>query len=554
MRYLNYARRSSDEASKRQIQSIEDQLADTRRVQRDLSLNVLEELTESRSAKEPGRPVFNRMISLLQKGEADAVLCWKLDRLARNPIDAATLRWLMRQGKLKEIRTPYQVYGPDDNAVVAAVENAMAEQYIIDLRKGVVRGMKSKCEKGGFPLMAPSGYANNRLTREVEVDEERFALLQKAWRLLLAGNVSVPQIHDLLVNQWGYRGRVGRGNPNGVLTLSGLYNIFHNPFYMGRFSFMGTTYVHRFPRMVTKAEWERAQEIMDGRGGKKRSRNRRGRTGTKGGAEDHDSTESQKPRCHNFPYTGLMVCATCGFMVTAEKSKGHVYYHCNNKTGQCTKKGIRQEEVERHIDTLLREITLPLEFEALANRVLDALKAEEESATQQIRESRKHALSDVKKQKDALLSLYLRGLLDENEYAAKKNELNEQETSLNLGEGEEPQMVEAGYETVKHVAHYVTHARDQLKRSDLSADDRRALARHLAESYILNNGDLQITLHPMFEPVRSEFKILWNGKESIEPLEIRSGKRKKTLSESSFPLWCSTLERYRRTLLASNNK
>lgn len=550
MRYLNYARRSSDEASKRQIQSIEDQLADTRRIQRDLGLNVVEELTESRSAKEPGRPVFNRMIALIQKGECDAILTWKLDRLARNPIDAATLRWMMRQGTLKEIRTPYQVYGPDDNAVITAVENAMAEQYIVDLKKGVERGMKSKCEKGGFPHRAPAGYLNDRLTREIEIDEERFDLLQRGWNLLVAGNHSVPQIHDLLINQWGYRNRGGSGNASGLLTLSGLYKIFHNSFYKGSFTSMGTEYVHKYRRMVTQEQWNRAQEIMEECGGKKRGNIRASRRGSAHRKANHPTRA--KRRCYNFPYTGLMMCATCGYMVSAEQSKGHIYYHCNNKTGQCTKKGIRQEEVERHIDALLRDITMPAAFEALANRVLDHLQGEAENARQQIRDSQQQAANDLKKQKDALLNLLLRGVLDENEYAAKKTELNERESSLKLGEGEEDQTLHNSYEGVRQMAHYVTHARDQFAKSDLPSDERRSLARHLAESYILNNGDLQITLHPMFEPVRSEFKISWNEEKSIEPLKISSEKAKKTPLESSFPRWCSRLERYRRTLLLRN--
>ena len=93
MRYINYARRSSDETSRKQVQSIEDQLQDTRRLAHERNLNVVEELTESRSAKEPGRPLFNKMVAGIQRGQADAILCWKLDRLTRNPIDAATLRW-----------------------------------------------------------------------------------------------------------------------------------------------------------------------------------------------------------------------------------------------------------------------------------------------------------------------------------------------------------------------------------------------------------------------------------------------------------------------------
>lgn len=129
MRYLNYVRFNSNEPPERQIQSIADQLADTRRLQREMNLNVIEEMAESKSARDPERPVFNRMISMLQKGEADAILCSQIEKLTRNLIDTATLLWLMRQGKLKEIRTPYRVYTPDDNAVITAVESVMAEQY-----------------------------------------------------------------------------------------------------------------------------------------------------------------------------------------------------------------------------------------------------------------------------------------------------------------------------------------------------------------------------------------------------------------------------------------
>ncbi len=331
MRYINYARRSSDEKSKKQVQSIEDQLADTRRFSYDVGLNVVDEMTESKSAKEPGRPVFNAMIERIRKGEADAILCWKLDRLARNPIDAATLRWMMRQGLLKEIRTPYQVYSPDDNAVIAAVESAMAEQYIIDLKKGVERGMRSKCEKGGFPFMAPQGYYNDRGNQTVEQDPERFPLLQKAWRLLISEQYTVYEIHHLLVNEWGYRSRTNGVNSTGKLTCSGLYKIFRNSFYKGEFRFQGVTYHHKFPHMVTVEEWDKAQAVL----------NRRARKG--------------KTR-HKHCYTGLITCASCGYSVTAEITKGHTYYHCANRLGICTKKGIREEVITHHIDKVLEAV------------------------------------------------------------------------------------------------------------------------------------------------------------------------------------------------------
>jgi DNA invertase Pin-like site-specific DNA recombinase len=48
-------------------------------------LKITAVFTEAKSAKAPGaRPVFNSMIERLYQGEADGILCCKLDRPARN--------------------------------------------------------------------------------------------------------------------------------------------------------------------------------------------------------------------------------------------------------------------------------------------------------------------------------------------------------------------------------------------------------------------------------------------------------------------------------------
>jgi DNA invertase Pin-like site-specific DNA recombinase len=525
MRYINYARRSSDEKSKKQIQSIDDQLSDTRRFARDYNLSVVEEMTESRSAKEPGRPVFNAMIEKIRRGEADAILCWKLDRLARNPIDAATLRWMMRQGHLLEIRTPYQVYRPDDNAVITAVESAMAEQYIIDLKKGVERGMKSKCARGGFPGTAPQGYLNDRINATIVVDQERFPVLRKAWRLLIEEKHTVPEIHDILLNQWGYRTRGNKRRPEGLLTLSGLYHLFRNPFYMGSFSFMGTTYIHEFPRMVTKDEWEKAQRIISGRGHKKVIR-------------------------HKHAFTGLITCASCGFLVTAEKAKGHTYYHCNNKLGICTKKGMRQEEIEECIDELLESITLPPEFEEFAARVLDELRSEDAMAQRKVEQTSRATMKAIGDKKDALLSLFLEGYLTKEEYAAKKRDFTEQEINLRSGNDHE-NTNEQSHETLENVVRFTCRARSLFQ--DSEPDVKRLIARHLASGYILNNGkDLQIELNPLFEKVRSTWKNTEFKNASIEHQKNSSQSRLMGQNDPIIQIWCARMRQYRTWLRGCN--
>lgn len=162
MRYLLYARKSS-ESDDKQAQSIEDQIKDLRALASQRDLLVVGELTEAKSAKAPGgRPVFAELIARLQAGEADAILCWHVNRLFRNPIDFGTVSWMLQTGALKEIHTPSQVHSSGDNVLLLSVENGMANQYILDLRKAVQRGLASKVAKGWYPHKAPGRLPQHR--------------------------------------------------------------------------------------------------------------------------------------------------------------------------------------------------------------------------------------------------------------------------------------------------------------------------------------------------------------------------------------------------------
>jgi len=89
--YFIYSRKSS-EAEDRQILSIDSQVIELKRFAVQKGVKILEVLTETKSAKAPGvRPVLNSMMQRLYNGEAAGVLCWKLDRLARNPVDGGAI-------------------------------------------------------------------------------------------------------------------------------------------------------------------------------------------------------------------------------------------------------------------------------------------------------------------------------------------------------------------------------------------------------------------------------------------------------------------------------
>ena len=77
-----YARKSTDEPE-RQVLSIEAQMFELREYAKKENLNIVREFVESKTAKEPGREIFNDMIASIEKNEAEGILAWHPDRLAR---------------------------------------------------------------------------------------------------------------------------------------------------------------------------------------------------------------------------------------------------------------------------------------------------------------------------------------------------------------------------------------------------------------------------------------------------------------------------------------
>ena len=88
-KYIIYARKSTDVEDK-QVLSIEAQLVELRAYARNENLQIIDELVEKKSAKTPGRPIFAELLKRVERGEANGVIAWHPDRLARNSIDGGS--------------------------------------------------------------------------------------------------------------------------------------------------------------------------------------------------------------------------------------------------------------------------------------------------------------------------------------------------------------------------------------------------------------------------------------------------------------------------------
>jgi len=258
--YTIYSRKSS-EAEDRQVLSIPAQNDELIEVQRDRGL-VLDgdPRTESRSAKAPGRPVFGQLMQDIQDEKIRGILCWKLDRLARNPVDGGALIWALDQGKLKEIITPSRTFtNTADDKFWMQLEFGMAKKYVDDLSVNVKRGIKKRLQQGWMPGRAPIGYLNDKENGGIIKDPARFHIVRRIWDALLSDGYNVAQIHKKAEIEWGLRTRLCKRSGGRPIARSRVYEILRSPFYCGLILHNGRKYQGKHPPIVAlHAQWQRS--------------------------------------------------------------------------------------------------------------------------------------------------------------------------------------------------------------------------------------------------------------------------------------------------------
>src|SRR5437870_11721983 len=100
IKYFLYARKSTDEKD-RQVMSLDSQTKELRAFAKREHLFISETIEESKTAKQPGRPLFHRLLDRIEHGEANGLLCWDIDRLYRSPIDEGRVRSLLQKGVIE---------------------------------------------------------------------------------------------------------------------------------------------------------------------------------------------------------------------------------------------------------------------------------------------------------------------------------------------------------------------------------------------------------------------------------------------------------------------
>ena len=416
MRYFLYARKSTDKEDM-QVLSIEAQLSELRLLAKREVLEVIAEFVEKQSAKQPGRPFFNEMIERVRKGEADGIICWKLDRLARNPVDSGQVSWLLQSEVLKHICTPERSYYSNDSVLLMSVEFGMANQYVRDLAYNTSRGLRAKARRGEYPAPAPVGYINNPVTKRIEIDRKKGRVIREAFELYAKNGSRYEDIAQFLYDH-GVRSRAKKRWPNGggkAYTKVMVVRMFNNPLYYGDFVYKGETYHGTHTPLITKEIFDRVHSVMRLRG--------------------RIQKHTKAPRA----FCGLLKCGSCGCSITAEtltkkQQNGNVhrytYYRCTKKRGACAEPFVREGVLEKQLSETLALYALPeswaKEMCALADKDEKDASISARAAVQEMR----RRVADLDTKLARVTDLYIEQDIDRDTYLERRSVLMSERKTL----------------------------------------------------------------------------------------------------------------------------
>ena len=402
MKHFIYSRKSSEDDD-RQALSIGAQLSELNAIALANNFSIVKIFSESKSAKEPGREVFNEMLRRIEGGEANAILTWKLDRLARNFEDGGKLIGLLQRGVIQEIRTFEKTYLPTDNVLTIAVELGMANQYVRDLSVNIRRGIREKVRRGISCARAPLGYFNHPTLRTIEPHDKIFPKLKAIFGEFAKGDQELADVQRSLTRA----GLVGQrsGKP---LSFSTIGDLLRNPFYYGAFIHKGEVHQGVHQPIISKKMFDQIQEIL----------------------LDIGKPRNGFRRQKGFLFLNFARCASCGYAITSERHikrsglKFH-YYRCTHKTGkQCDNRTYtRQEKFEAEVKRNVEIVTLPDEWKERFLARVENWSEELQDRKQIEIERLKEKFAELKTKLQRINNAFAEGTLDVDEFKELKNPL-----------------------------------------------------------------------------------------------------------------------------------
>lgn len=488
LKYVIYARRSIESRSKgeddRGVPSIESQLNEVKKFIKGQNLIIVKEFTETKSASKPyNRPEFEAMIEYIKAGKADGVLCFKIDRLARNSVDEGIIKHYLQTGLIKNIKSTDRDWYPDDHTLVWSVEFGTSTQYSRDLKKHIKRGQNLALERGFRPSIVPIGYLNSKYREdgqreEVLIDENRFPIIRKMFDLILTAGYTPHEVHRIATEDWGLRTRKTRRYPIlKPLSITSWYNMLSNPFYCGEFEYprgSGNWVTGSHKPLITRDEFEAVQVIL-------------GRA-------------APRPKVLEHKYTGLLKCGECGLSLTCVKKTKHQkngnvhhysYYFCTGgKRKGCKQKTLNEKVIEEQILGFLSSLRISPSFHEWAMAELRKEHEREQNDRTSILYNQQTEYRRITQQLDSLFQMRLNQEIESDLYMVKKQELEGEQRRLKASLDSIDERIANWLGNADRLMTFSERAVEEFQNGDLKK--QKTILAALGHTHIVKDGILHL--------------------------------------------------------------
>jgi hypothetical protein len=337
------------------------------------------------------------MLERIERGEADGIIAWHPDRLARNSIDGGRIIYFLDRGLLKDLKfSTFTFENNSQGKFMLSILFGYSKYYVDNLSENVKRGNRAKLLRGWRPNHAPIGYLNDRGAKSIIKDPERFDLVLELFRKAVTGHYSLRALRAYAMNI-GLKTPQGKRVGGRYLSISMVHRLLTNRFYAGVIEWGGTTYPGAHTPMVTMDELERVRNHL--------ARSRKA-----------------APKKLEFPFTGLIRCGECGSMVTAElkvnrHGKQYTYYHCTWYRASCQQRRyMPSRDLEAAIVEFICSLEVPPPIAAWASEQIRALQHDSENEGKRANGVLQNTLQDTVRSLNTLVGLRVREVISDEEF------------------------------------------------------------------------------------------------------------------------------------------
>lgn len=375
-------------------------------------------IERAESAKSDDRPVLQHMLKELPTLGVKYLIVHKVDRLARNRLDDATLYQRIVGMGIKLVSASENIDDTPAGQLMHGMLATFAEYYSNNLATEIMKGLTRKHEMGGTPFKPPIGYLSKRELigaqdiRSVIVDPIRAPLVKLAFTLYSTGEWSLRRLAAHLEEQ-GLRSRGTRRYPERPLGDNRLQKMLHNPYYMGIVAWNGKRYPGKHDRLVDEDTFDRVQSLLA-----------------------VARVSGDRPQKHEHYLRGTVVCEECLGRLLYGRHRGrggrqYEYFCCNNRAvrrrkTKCSSSHASVPTVEEHIEEHYRSLRIRPETQEQIRAELRDELSDRSALIEREAERHQRALKATEAKQEKLVQLYYKDLVSEDVFAIEQDKLKDE--------------------------------------------------------------------------------------------------------------------------------